>query len=272
MDCVKDVQRAQLRMLKDFIKICKEHNLRYYFIGGSLIGVYRHKGFIPWDDDIDLGMPRKDFERFCALRNQYPEGYSLTCHDTDPDWNFNLIQFVDNLSEIVIHMNEKPRRTSIWIDIFPIDGVPGGKIDKWWHLKKIMMYRYLIQLCHVRTQVRTNLEGRPWYEKFILNVAHVIPFDRFISSDRILKKMENALRSCDFDKMPNAGNLLGRCRERESVPQKWWGTPHMMPFEDTEVMCPEYSEDYLIHIYGNYMQLPPLEKRESHDVEIIKMR
>ena len=83
---IKRVQNAQLVILEEFKKICKKHNLRYYAIGGTLIGVHRHKGFIPWDDDIDLGMPRPDFDKLKKIQDEFPNGFSLVCHE-----NGNLI-------------------------------------------------------------------------------------------------------------------------------------------------------------------------------------
>ena len=272
MSNVKKIQEIQLDILKTFIQICDKHQLRYYFIGGSLIGVLRHKGFIPWDDDIDLGMPRSDFDKFCSLQQDFPEGFSLINHENDSSWNFNLVQFVDNESKIIVRMNELPREACVWIDVFPIDGAPRNKLLRWTHLKYVMLMRYLIQLANVRTQVRTNIEGRPWYEKIVLKAAHYVPFEKIVNVETILKKMSISLKKYDFDKMPFAGNLLGRRREHECVPKSWWGSPTLRPFEDLMVSCPAASEKYLSHIYGDFMQLPPLEKRESHDVEIVKIR
>ena len=117
---IKRVQNAQLVILEEFKKICKKHNLRYYAIGGTLIGVHRHKGFIPWDDDIDLGMPRPDFDKLKKIQDEFPNGFSLVCHENFQEWQFNLYQFVDDTSEIIVHLNEKPRHCKLWIDIFPI--------------------------------------------------------------------------------------------------------------------------------------------------------
>ena len=77
-DSIEKIHKTQLEILEAFKSICKKHGLRYYAIGGTLIGVHRHKGFIPWDDDIDLGMPRPDFDKFVALQKEYPKGYTLT--------------------------------------------------------------------------------------------------------------------------------------------------------------------------------------------------
>ena len=102
---IRRVQLTQLRILQDFMKFCEEHNLRYFIAGGALIGVMRHKGFIPWDDDIDVSMPRPDYDKFVSLKENFPNGYSLTNHETDKNWQFNFSQFVDDTSEIILHFN-----------------------------------------------------------------------------------------------------------------------------------------------------------------------
>lgn len=92
----KKVQELTLNALNVFIRYCEEHGLRYYFTGGALIGVLRHQGFVPWDDDIDLGLPRKDFDELNRLLSiDAPSGFGLCNRFTDKDWHFAMSQFVD---------------------------------------------------------------------------------------------------------------------------------------------------------------------------------
>lgn len=269
---IRKVQLAQLQILKDFMAFCNKYHLRYFMAGGALIGVLRHKGFIPWDDDIDLSMPRKDFDKFVALRREYPEGYSLTNHETDKNWQFNFCQFVDNKSEIIVHMNEKPRLCKIWIDVFPEDGLPNNPVRRWLHVKHILMYRYLIQIPNLRTQVDTHKVGRPWYEKIIIKLLHYLPLSHVINVDKLLKAMEQSLRKYDYDKSVYVGSMLGKYREKEVVPRSYWGDGIKLYFENLPVTCPVEYDKLLTQIYGNYMQMPPKDKRVSHDIEIIKLR
>lgn len=269
---VRKVQSIQLEILNNFILFCQKNNLRWYIIGGSLIGVLRHKGFIPWDDDIDIGMPRKDYDRFISLQNKYPSGYTLINHQTDRNWNFNFSQFVDNESDIIVNFNEIPRQCKIWIDIFPIDGLPKNTIHRWLHMKHILFYRYLIQISNIQTQVDTHKVGRPFWEKIILKLFHYIPLGKFINEDKILARMEQSLKKYDFDDMEYAGNLLGKYREKEIVPKSYWGNPILLPFENINVNCPNEYHKLQTHLYGSYMNMPPIEKRVCHDITIIKTR
>lgn len=269
---IRKVQLVQLQILRDFMEFCDERGLRYFMAGGALIGVLRHKGFIPWDDDIDLSMPRKDYDKFISLQSEFPKGYSLTNHDTDASWQFNFAQFVDETSDIVVRLNEKPRPCKIWIDIFPEDGLPNNKIHRWFHVKRIMFYRYWIQVANLRTQVDTHKVGRPWYEKTIIKLLHYIPLGVLVDVDKTLRRMENSLRKYDYDESEFVGSMLGKYREREVVPKDWWGDGTILDFETVKVRCPQKYDQLLTHIYGNYMQMPPEDKRVGHDIEILKLR
>lgn len=268
----KKVQELTINLLKVFVNICEENNLRYYFTGGALIGVLRHNGFIPWDDDIDVGMPRKDYDKFIEiLRRRMPEGYGICNRETDSNWNFAMSQFIDMESEIEIHLAEQPRKAHIWIDVFPLDGLPSGKIARWLRVKNILMHRYLVQIAHIGTQVDAN-RNRPLYEKLILRICKIMRVEKILNTKFILDHMEKVLRKCDFYESEYAGNMLGRYREREVVLKKYFGTPKKGVFETLEINIPENSHELQVALYGDYMKLPPENERVAHNVKILKYR
>ena len=140
---VKKVQAIALNLYRKFAEICEENGLVHYFTGGALIGVKRHKGFIPWDDDIDIVMPRKDFDRFQRIAKNYlSEGYGVCDRWTDKSWHFAFLQFMDLKSEIEINLAEIPRKSSVWLDIYPIDGVPNGKWRRKLYIWYILLHRF----------------------------------------------------------------------------------------------------------------------------------
>lgn len=271
-DSNRKVQELTIELLKVFIDICEKNNLRYYFTGGALIGVLRHKGFIPWDDDIDVGMPRKDYDKFLKIMaKRAPKGYGICNRQTDKNWHFAMSQFVDMESEITIHLAEEERKAHIWIDVFPLDGLPSGKIARWIRVKNILVHRYLVQIAFISTQVDAK-RSRPWYEKMILNFFKVIPIGKMINTNKVLDHLEKILRKSDFDKAEYAGNMLGRYREREVVPKKYFGQPKKGKFENISVNIPEMSHELQTALYGDYMKLPPEKERVAHNVEIVKCR
>ena len=272
MHDLTEVHQLTLSLAKVFIKLCEKHGLRYYFIGGSVIGILRHGGFIPWDDDIDIGMPRKDYDRLLEiLQTDMPEGYGICNRHTDKDWHFNLSQFVDLESELLIHLAEKPRKAHVWLDIFPLDGLPTGKLSRYLHVQNILLHRYLVQIAHIATQVDAHRK-RPPLENLILGFCKVIPVGKLIKTDRVLDRMEKLLRKYDYDDSIYVGNMLGRQRAHEVVLREQFGTPVQKQFEDILVNIPEKYHELQTHFYGDYMAMPPEEKRESHNVTILKAR
>ncbi len=267
-----EVQELTLSLLKVFISISEKYDLRYYFTGGALIGVLRHKGFIPWDDDIDIGMPRKDYELFLKIMEEEPpDGCAICNRFTDKDWHFAMSQFIDTESEIEIDLAEQKRQAHIWIDIFPLDGLPSNGFRRWLRVKHILFYRYLIQIGHIATQVDSH-RSRPWYEKIILGFFKVVPAGKLLNTEKLLDRLDKVLKKSDFYTSEYAGNMLGRYREKEAVPKRYFGTAQKAKFEELEVRIPEDSHALQTALYGDYMTLPPEGKRESHNVKIIKGR
>lgn len=268
----RKLQLMTLDLLKVFMEICEKNNFRYYLTGGALIGVFRHGGFIPWDDDIDICMPRKDFDKFHEYINKnMPCGYGICDRFHDLNWHFALSQFMDLETSIEIDLAKEKRKSHVWIDIFPIDGVPANNLKKWLRVKNVLFHRYLVQIANINTQVDAHKE-RPFYEKFILKVCSIIRIDKLINSNAVIDHMEKVLRKSDFDTAVYAGNLLGRYREKEVILRKYYGQPHKEMFDGVMVCCPEDSHGFLTSIYGDYMKLPPVEKRVAHNVKILKSR
>ena len=271
-DTYKKIQKLTLYTLNTFITFCEKHKLRYYFTGGALIGVLRHKGFVPWDDDIDIGMPRKDYDRFLKLIDKYmPKGFNICTRFTDQNWHFAMSQFIDEESEVVIHLAETPRDAHIWIDIFPLDGLPDNLIARWFRVKNIMFHRYLVQIANISTQVDTNRK-RPMLEKLLIAIFRFIPIGKLINTNKVLEKKKKILRKSDFDKAVWYGNMLGRYREKEVVKREWFGLPQKGEFEGQQVNIPEKSDYILKSLYGDYMVLPPEKDRISHNVTIVRSR
>lgn len=268
----KMVQELTLFTLDTFIDFCQKHDLHYYFTGGALIGVMRHSGFIPWDDDIDIGMPRSDFDRFHTLiKKEMPEGFGICDRYTDPKWHFAMSQFIDMRSEIVIDLAKESRTAHIWIDVFPLDGLPEEGTVRWFRVKKILMYRYLIQIANIDTQVDVHRD-RPWYEKKVLDLCKALHIGRSWDTDHLLDCLEKNLRKTDFYGAKFCGNLLGRYREREVVPTEWFGNAVYGSFEGRQVKIPAESHRILTALYGDYMKLPPIEARVAHNVKITSYR
>lgn len=271
MSDIKIIQDKILTILKEFISICKDNNLTYYALGGTLLGAVRHKGFIPWDDDIDIGMPREDYEKFKKIAsNALPENYKFLSEDTSNYKKaFSVIR--DDSTKIIMNYSNEEQEESLWIDIFPLDGMPTNPLKKKYHSYRYLYTRMMVQLSQFNSLVNQKKENRPWLEKVIIRIANVVKIEKVVSFSWAQKKYLQTIKKYSFSE-GFAGNYTGAYKLREIVPSDYFGQPVLLQFEDLKLSCPHKFREYLTAIYGaDYMQLPPEEKRVLHHYEIISL-
>ncbi len=271
MSDIKIIQDRILSILKEFISICKDNNLTYYALGGTLLGAVRHKGFIPWDDDIDIGMPREDYEKFKKIAsNALPENYKFLSEDTSNYKKaFSVIR--DDSTKIIMNYSNEEQEESLWIDIFPLDGMPTNPLKKKYHSYRYLYTRMMVQLSQFNSLVNQKKENRPWLEKVIIRIANVVNIEKVVSFSWAQKKYLQTIKKYSFNE-GFAGNYTGAYKLREIVPSDYFGQPVLLRFEDLKLSCPHKFREYLTAIYGaDYMQLPPEEKRVLHHYEIISL-
>lgn len=181
MSDIKIIQDKILSILKEFINICEENNLTYYALGGTLLGAVRHKGFIPWDDDIDIGMPREDYEKFKKIAsNVLPENYKFLSEDTlNYKKAFSVIR--DDSTKIIMNYSKEELVESLWIDIFPLDGMPSNALKKKIHSLRYLYARMMVQLSQFNSLVNQKKENRPFIEKIIIAFANAVNIEKIIS-------------------------------------------------------------------------------------------
>lgn len=271
MSEVKIIQRKILEILKVFIEICEENNLTYYALGGTLLGAVRHKGFIPWDDDIDLGMPREDYEKFKKIAvEKFNDKYLFLSEDT-PGYRKAFSVIRDTSTKIIMNYSNVEQEESLWIDIFPIDGMPKDRLKKSIQEKRYLYRRMMVQLSQFNTIVNQNKENRPWYETVIIKTANLINIEKILSFEKTQKKYIKAITKYSSTE-EYSGNYTGAYKLREIVPSNYFGEPALLDFEGIKLSCPEKYKEYLTAIYGeDYMQLPPVDKRIPHQYKIVSL-
>lgn len=263
------MQNVQLNILKEFIGVCDKLNLRYYLIEGSMLGAKRHQGFIPWDDDIDVGMPRKDYEIFCTEANKYLKApyYLSTIADNNHIWMTAIL--FDKSRNVVLNNASEAFETYAWIDVIPLDGTPANKVMQRLHYYHYFMYRALYQLSHFSKIVNVNRQ-RPWYEKMVINIACKIKIENKLNSVKISQKLHTILAKYDFDKCRYVASHISDYKLKEIMPRIWYGNGKKYKFQDTEVMGVSNSQKYLAQLYGDYMKLPPENQRiGKHNAKIV---
>lgn len=271
MSDIKIIQDKILFILKEFISICEENNLTYYALGGTLLGAVRHKGFIPWDDDIDIGMPREDYEKFKKVApDLLPSNYKFLNEDT-PGYKKAFSVIRDDSTKIIMNYSKEELVESLWIDVFPLDGMSSNKLKKKIHSFRYLYTRMMVQLSQFNSLVNQKKENRPLTEKVIIGFANAVNIEKIISFSWAQKKYLQTIKKYSFNEA-FAGNYTGAYKLREIVPSDYFGQPVLLQFEDLKLSCPNKFREYLTAIYGaDYMQLPPEEKRVLHHYKIISL-
>lgn len=271
---LEELKSIELDILKDVTRFCDEYNLRYFLCGGTLLGAIRHKGFIPWDDDIDLIMPRKDYEKFFLTYISENGYYFADGITNNPNHWMAAGKVLDK--RIVVKNNNEKYESSVWIDIFPTDGVPKNKIIRYlhfWHTK-IVNYLYL-------STVTTFSESKHYVDKldkFGELKQSVRTFGKYILI-KLFGNMNPSILLRYIDKQVSkypiseseqiASQTACQYFMREIVDKKNFLEQVPVEFEGHKFWGPKGYDEYLTNLYGpNYMELPPVEKRKSrHDFE-----
>ncbi len=258
---VFDVELKQklTEMLAWFHDYCISNNLRYYVLGGTMLGAVRHEGFIPWDDDIDVGMPRSDYQKFAELMGTDPVGqYVLeTPHSQARDFFYTFSKIYDTTTTLVENTKVGTKR-GIYLDLFPLDGLADTQEESRKKFKRVN-FRFNLLLARV-TGVR---KGRSLLKNAAVRILPIIP--QFIIDDKELQAhIDDMCRQNDFDKCKYGGNLLGAWRYKEVMEKRIMGKPTLYRFENISVYGAENYDEYLTHLYGDWRKLPPVEKRATH--------
>ena len=263
---LKLLQEIELENLRMLMEICEKNHLRYYLIGGSLLGAMRHGGFIPWDDDIDVGLPRPDYNRFVQIAKSYlPDHMDIKTMTSDPNYKCYFTRLINNKKKIYWDHGQYTAVIGVWMDVFPLDGLPKNRL-----LRKLQVFRVkLNKALYKFTQidyVTTNRTNRPLSERVLIRFAQLTHIGKLMDADKRLKKLDRAVQRYDYDTCAYAWNFSGCYGKREIVPHIQLGGSRTAQFEGMQVSIPEAAEAYLTSIYGDYMKLPPEDQRKSHEV------
>lgn len=248
----EELKNIMLDLLQKTADFCEKNNIRYFLCGGTLIGAIRHKGFIPWDDDIDIAMPRPDYDRFINMFNQPGNYYQVIDMSNDKQYGFPYAKIHDTRT-FVDELQYKKEHFGVFIDIFPIDGV--GEDEQ---VFRILRWRKIL---HTK---KANYYQRTITKKIINTLGKILllPF----SVHDIVKKMDSIARKYPFGSMPKAGAIINPYGTREIVDLSVFDSAVPKEFEGREYMVPVGYDTWLRSIYGDYMQLPPEDKRHSPHV------
>ena len=257
-------------MLKEVIDVFENHDIRYFLIAGTLLGAVRHKGFIPWDDDLDIGLPRPDYEKFLKHKKEWlPKRYKVDDFRTNPNYKYYITRVYDTEFRVKELRGQKQQFSYASLDIFPLDGTPNNKIVRYLFLKKIMFYRMLSSLSNY-SNIDQNRKRNVFEKLFIFILGFLRP-EKWLNRNKIYTKIDRILKKQSFDKSDYVGSLMGAYREKEIFSKKFVGDATRYTFENISAYGPQDYDGYLQHMYGDYMKIPSNEKIvEKKHFEIIE--
>ena len=265
---LKEIQQCELELMRIFDKTARKYNLRYTMSAGTLLGAVRHQGFIPWDDDIDISMPRPDYERLIRLNkaeNLFPSHMKLASFE-DGTLDSPYIKLFDLRTKIREAHFEQRDVQSLWIDIFPVDGLPDSPKE----IQRIYHTAQILSRWNVASVVKKGY-GRSRMV-ILLKDALIKPAGKLFGRRRIaslqrklaLRHPYSESRLCGMVSWAYDGPGQALTREEyEDLIE--------LPFEDCSFLATRAWDKYLHGVFGDYMQLPPEEDRVTHELEAYRL-
>lgn len=262
---IEELHQYDLEALKVFDKFCTEQGLRYFAIGGTLLGAVRHKGFIPWDDDIDVGMPRPDYDKLISLAKKFPKPFILEEYRYSKGFQSYFMKVRNEKIELLETVTEtKDKRRGYLLDIMPIDGTPNNGVLRKLYYARVLLLRFLCGAANVHTGILTS---RPKWEQQVLKFCRAVKLYKILTIKKVYQSMDRLFHKQDVLKAKYIGTIIGAYKTREIVPAEYFGIEEeavYLDFEDMKIQVPKQYELYLTHMFGDYMQLPSEEKRKVH--------
>ncbi len=255
---IDEIKEMQLAILDNIDSYCKRHNLRYFLAYGTLLGAVRHKGYIPWDDDIDIHMLRPDYEKFIADYNNQSSNYRVIENRIDSNYTQTFAKVHDTRTQVIETKFNYGGTFGIYIDIFPLDPIESPE-----QIKKVCNYRRLLDskaaVIGSNHTLRQNIT-------YAIKKLLLLPLSR----KKIVQKI-NRIITKGADN-PAATHLCSFCSytaQHEQFPREMFQETIPLEFEQRQYPAPRDYHTYLQAKYGNYMQLPPKEKQVTHHYAII---
>lgn len=236
-----------MSILDSIAAFCDSHNIRYTLSSGTLIGAVRHKGYIPWDDDIDLYMMREDYNRFLSEYEGHTGNYEILHDAKDKNYFYPFAKVVD--SRTIVYEDETiGYEIGVWVDIFPIDYVPDTEKAKQRTFALNIFFNKLW-----RSKMATE---NPWRSRLAYVCYRYFPLTR-----NMVRRLRN---SFVFNNKPSSLVSNLSCMNHRPFPASFMNEFTILPFEDREYKVIANYDEYLTITYGDYMQLPPEDQRVHH--------
>lgn len=261
----QQIREVQLHMLDEVHKTCQKHKVRYYLSGGTLLGAIRHKGFIPWDDDIDINMPRPDLEKLIRETNGKINDHMFieTLDAPDHYTSFYRIYDLNTILYSSSNVQNQGHYMHVFIDVFPIEGLPK---EKW---KTVILYKktYVLMMLAYASYFHYSHKAKG-IRKIIWKFLECIGDTK---GYRYWNKLNEKIASkYKYEESQYIGVVLtnAKHRNKEKILKKEYEPIIEVKFEDKKYFAPKGYNRYLTNLYGNYMELPKNKKTEHNEYHV----
>ncbi|MDT4762166.1 LicD family protein [Sphaerochaeta sp. PS] len=246
------MKHIELEMMKEIHAFCQAHGITYSLGYGTLLGAVRHKGFIPWDDDIDILMPRPDYD---AFRHSFQSGDYQVVSSSDSGYFYPYAKVYDKRTYLQEDLRYTYPDMGVFIDIFPVDGLP-DEYDQQVRLYKKQKFLYKL---HMSMKYRFSREWNA-SKNLLLLLARMIAL--FFPIGKVIKKLEQNYLLFAYEEKPQVAVMLGEVK-LVPISRSSFESLTLLEFEDTQFYAIAQYESYLSGLYGDYLQLPPLAQQAS---------
>lgn len=261
---LRKAQLLMLKILKEVHRICQENDIKYFLSDGTLIGAVRHNGFIPWDDDLDIGMLRADYEKFCKIApDKLGNEFVLQTNTSDSGYalQFGKLMLKDTIWLEEARMNTNRQYVGLFIDIFPYDEIPQNKKKQKRIFRKYKLYNSML---NIKLNYYSIRDSKGVLRKSYFIIRKVIV--KFLTSEKIASLRDNVCKnsaSCETQKLVTkyGGNFY---KNQNSI--QAYSDLELHQFEDSQFYIPKNYDNILATLYGSYKELPPEEKRINHGI------
>ena len=248
-------------MLVEFGALCRREGLRYSLAGGTLLGAVRHKGFIPWDDDIDVSMPRPDFDSLVALARSGALPINRSLEPYSGNWGHPVfLKYINR--NIAVDAHYENGEGFLWMDVTPVEGLPADEKELARIYKRAGRLQRILMFCKADSKEgKTRLKRA--FKRLFVPVANAVG-----AFDRSLSKLDDLGRGCVFGSTPWVGcTVWGLYGTGERYSYSGWEETVQLEFEGQKLNAISCWDAYLSGLYGDYMQLPPEDKRITHEIK-----